>query len=187
MLGIDEAHVLVPWGKDFRQAYRQIPLFRKRLPPHTAIVTATATLSSGRDFTSLCNEFGFKPGQYHCIRLSSERPNVRMIIRELTHTLGGYQFPDILWAFKRGVKTVIYCRTLDLCFRVALYGWRQYPPGVQRLDNVRLWSSITSPSYNERTLELFATREDTTTIVASIAFGMGMNVQNIRRHQPWAA
>ena len=179
LLGIDEAHVLVPWGKDFRQAYRQIPLLRKRLPPHTAIVTVTATLSAGRDFTSLCNELGFKQGRYHCIRLSSERPNVRMIIRELTHTLGGYQFPDILWAFKRGVKTVIYCRTLDLCFRVALYGWRQYPPGVRRLDNVRLWSSITSPSYNERTLELFATREDTTTIVASIAFGMGMNVRNI--------
>jgi hypothetical protein len=178
LLGIDEAHVLVPWGKDFRQAYRQIPLLRKRLPPHTAIVTVTATLSAGRDFTSLCNELGFKHGRYHCIRLSSERPNVQMIVRELTHTLGGYQFPDILWAFKHGVKTVVYCRTLDLCFRVALYGWRQ-SPAVVALDNVRLWTSITSPSYNDRTLELFKTREETTTIVASIAFGMGMNVQNI--------
>ncbi|KAF8810191.1 hypothetical protein BYT27DRAFT_7092691 [Phlegmacium glaucopus] len=179
LLGIDEAHLLVPWGKDFRQAYRQIPLLHKRLPSHTAIVLVTATLSTGRDFRSLCNEFNFKAGRYHCIRLSSERPNVRMIIRGLTHNLSGYQFPDIAWAFKRGVKAVIYCRTLDLCFRVALYGWRQYPPGVARLDNVRLWTSITSPSYNARTRELFAKQEQTTTIVASIAFGMGMNVRNI--------
>ncbi|KAF8814139.1 hypothetical protein BYT27DRAFT_7250321 [Phlegmacium glaucopus] len=175
LLGIDESHLLVPWGKDFRQAYHQISLLRKRLPPHTAIVMATATLSAGRDFTSLCKELDLKHGQYHCICLSSEHPNVHMVIRELTHTLGGYQFPDIVWAFKHGVKAVIYCRTLDLCFRVALYGWRQCPTGVARLDKIWLWTSITSPSYNTCTLKLFKTCDETTTIIASIAFGMGMN------------
>ncbi|KAF8803456.1 hypothetical protein BYT27DRAFT_7109808 [Phlegmacium glaucopus] len=62
LLGIDEAHLLVPWGKDFRQAYCQIPLLRKCLPSHTAIVLVTATLSTGHDFRSLCNKFDFKAG-----------------------------------------------------------------------------------------------------------------------------
>jgi len=35
LLGIDEAHLLVPWGKECRKAYHQIPLLRARLPGHT--------------------------------------------------------------------------------------------------------------------------------------------------------
>lgn len=38
LLGIDEAHLLVPWGKDFRKAYHQMALLHKRLPKHTALV-----------------------------------------------------------------------------------------------------------------------------------------------------
>ena len=38
---------------------------------------------------------------------------------------------------------------------------------------------MTSPSYNLRTLELFQDNLDTSIIVATIAFGMGMNIKNI--------
>ncbi|KAF9478507.1 hypothetical protein BDN70DRAFT_808755, partial [Pholiota conissans] len=179
LLGIDEAHVLDPWGKDFRQAYRQIGLLRNRLPAHTSLVAVTATLCPGKETRSLCSALNLKPGAYHEIRQSSERPNVRMIFKTLTHGLGGYDFPDIAWVFKRGVKAVVYCRTIDLGFRVAYYGWRQYTHGSRPLENVRLWSAVTSPSYNARTLDLFKNNEDTSVIVATIAFGMGMNLKNI--------
>ncbi|KDR64849.1 hypothetical protein GALMADRAFT_82601, partial [Galerina marginata CBS 339.88] len=76
-------------------------------------------------------------------------------------------------------KAVIFCKTIDLAFRVALYGWNIYPNGVRRLDNVRLWTSITSASYNVRTLDLFQNNEETSTIVATIAFSLGMNLRNI--------
>ncbi|KDR68076.1 hypothetical protein GALMADRAFT_161187, partial [Galerina marginata CBS 339.88] len=79
----------------------------------------------------------------------------------------------------RGIKAVIFCKTIDLAFRVALYGWNIYPNGVRRLDNVRLWTSITSASYNVRTLDLFQNNEETSTIVATIAFSLGMNLRNI--------
>ncbi|RDB15447.1 Werner syndrome ATP-dependent helicase [Hypsizygus marmoreus] len=59
LLGIDEAHVLVPWEKDFRQAYLQIGLLRKCLPSHVAIVAVTATLTPGPAYNSLCTELGF--------------------------------------------------------------------------------------------------------------------------------
>lgn len=180
LLGIDETHLLVPWGKDFRQAYRQMALLHKRLPKHTALVAVTATLAEGREMSSLISALGLKPGRFHCIRLSSERPNVRTIIQELTHTLGGYKFPDILYLLAPPIKSVIYCQTIDLSFRVACYAWNQYPSGtVGRLENVRLWSSLTSAAYNQRTLELFENNINTTTIVATIAFGMGMNLRNI--------
>lgn len=179
LLGIDETHVVVPWGKDFRQAYHQISALRRRLPSHTALVAVSATISPGKEFNTLCSTLELKCGQYHLIRESSERPNVRMVFKTLTHGLGGYQFPDIAWVFKRGVKAVVYCQTIDLCFRVAYYGWNLFAESCRRLDNVRLWTAISSATYNSRTLELFKNNEDTSVIVATIAFGMGMNLRNI--------
>ncbi|KIM38543.1 hypothetical protein M413DRAFT_75866 [Hebeloma cylindrosporum] len=177
LLGIDEAHVLVPC--DFRKAYLQIPLLRCRLPAHTALIPVSVTISPGAEFNSLCEWLELKAGKYHIIQESSERPNIRMIFKELTHGLGGYQFPDIAWVFRRGVKAVVYCHTIDLGFRVGYYGWSLYPERSRHLDNVRLWTSITSAAYNNRTLDLFKSEVDTSVIMASIAFGMGMNLRNI--------
>ncbi|KIL61015.1 hypothetical protein M378DRAFT_83067, partial [Amanita muscaria Koide BX008] len=58
-----------------------------------------------------------------------------------------------------------------------MYGWSLC--AEDPLGCVRLWNSLTSPSYNEKTLQLFQNNPRTRVIVASIAFGMGMNVKNI--------
>jgi len=180
LLGIEEPHVLVPWGKDFRKAYHQNFLLQRCLPAHTALVAVSATISPDPEFNSLCERLELKAGKYHTIRESSERPNVRMIFKQLAHGLGGYQFPDIAWVSRRRVKAVVYCYSIDLVFQVGYYyGWNLYPEGSRRLDNVRLWTSITSAAYNKRTLDLFKSEEDTSVIVVSIAFGMGMNLRNI--------
>ncbi|TFK20426.1 P-loop containing nucleoside triphosphate hydrolase protein [Coprinopsis marcescibilis] len=112
LLGIDEAHVLVPWSQDFRTAYRQMALLRRRLPDRCAFA-------------------------------------------------------------------VVFCASLDLVWRVALYGWSQYPLAKQ-YDSVRVWSSITSGGYNQQSLSLFANNLQTSVIVATVAFGMGMNLKNIQ-------
>jgi superfamily II DNA helicase RecQ len=102
LLGIDEAHIVVPWGKDFRQTYHQVLVLRRRLP---SLVAVSATISPGEEFNSLRSASDLKAGQY--IRESSERPDVRMVFKTLTHGLGWYQFPDLAWVFKRGVKVVV--------------------------------------------------------------------------------
>ena len=177
LFGVDKVHVLCPWGKDFRQAYRQIALLRRRLPEHTAFFAGTGTLSL-QEAQELYNELGLKEGRFKSIRLSCERLYVRLIFRELTHSLGGFQFPDIVWVFKCGVKVILYCKTIDLCLRVALYGWSLHPV-IRALDNVRLWTSLTSQEYNACMLSLFEDNADTSVIVATIAFGMGMNIRNV--------
>ncbi|KAF8716103.1 hypothetical protein AX14_012422 [Amanita brunnescens Koide BX004] len=179
LLGIDEAHVLVPWGHDFHVAYRQIGSLHKRLPSHVARIAVTATLAPGKAFNALLEALQLKDEGFHCVRLSSERPNVRTVVTELSCSLNAHTFPDIDFVFQPGIKAVIYCRTIDLGFRVAMYGWRQYPPGAEQLKNVRLWNSMTSTSYNANTLELFRNNVNTSVIVATIAFGMGMNIKNI--------
>jgi hypothetical protein len=177
--GIDEAHVVVPWSVDFRLAYHQAAILPKRLPDHVALVVTTATLAPGHAYDSLVySALSLKPGNFHCQRLSTERPNVRTVITELTHGLNSYKFPDISWVFTtESIKVVLYCRTLELGFRIAMYGWSLC--GEDPLGCVRLWNSLTSPSYNEKTLQYFHDNPRTCVIVASIAFGMGMNVKNI--------
>ncbi|KAH7921727.1 hypothetical protein BV22DRAFT_1018827 [Leucogyrophana mollusca] len=53
------------------------------------------------------------------------------------------------------------------------------PPGPERLEVVRVWYSITSSVYNNETLHLF-NRGKARVIVATIAFGMGINRRDIR-------
>lgn len=101
------------------------------------------------------------------------------MLAELCQPLSSTTFPDVQWVFRKGVKAVVFCGTLDLIFRVAVFGWSHYPLQEQ-YTSVQVWSSITSPEYNKQTLELFANNEGTLVIVATIAFGMGMNVLNIK-------
>ncbi|KAF9470476.1 hypothetical protein BDN70DRAFT_889030 [Pholiota conissans] len=91
-LVIDDAHILYPWGKDFRKAYRQIALLHRRLPAHIGLVAVTAALSDGDDYHSLCSQSNLKEGHFKCIRFWSECPNIRIICKELTYTLGGSEF-----------------------------------------------------------------------------------------------
>ncbi|KDQ59625.1 hypothetical protein JAAARDRAFT_192127 [Jaapia argillacea MUCL 33604] len=108
LLGIDEAHVVVPWGEHFRQDYHQMGLIQKHLPEGVAFVAATATLAPGKEQDDLCGLLGLRKGHFHTIQLSCKHLNVRTVIRELTHGLSSYQFPDIAWIPSPGTKAVIY-------------------------------------------------------------------------------
>ena len=180
LIGLDELHVMVPWGKDFRKAYHSMAILPKRLPTHVPIIGTSATVTPGKDFAEICKLLALKPGSFYLLRLSNERRNVRSIVQELTHGLTGFTFPNIRWVVEPGRKVVVYCRTLDLGFRVAMYLWNTFPPGEHRLHRIRMWNSLATTRYNAETLELFRDNPETTTIIATVAFGMGMNVRNIQ-------
>ncbi|KAI0055770.1 P-loop containing nucleoside triphosphate hydrolase protein [Artomyces pyxidatus] len=179
-LGLDELHVYESWGDDFRPKFHQVSLARKRLPDDIPLIGATGTLPPGREYDEICRLLGLRIGTFVCHRESCERSNLRIAIHELTHSLDGFKFPDIAWVVTPGQKVVIYCLTIDLGFRVALYLWNQLPAGERRRKQVRLWNSLTSTSHNRQTLELFRDNPHCYVIVATIAFGMGMNPKNIR-------
>ncbi|KAF9235067.1 P-loop containing nucleoside triphosphate hydrolase protein [Melanogaster broomeanus] len=177
-IAIDEAHIVNQWGRGFRQAYAQIGLIRKRIGYDVPVIAATATLVEGPERRYVCTNLGLEDGSFYFERQSCERPNVRTVFRELTHTLTGWQFPDILWVIQTRERVIIYCKSIDLLFRVALYLWRSLPPGPDRLEIIRVWNSLTSARYNAHTLALWG-RGSTRVIVATVSFGLGINRTDI--------
>ncbi|KAI0072463.1 P-loop containing nucleoside triphosphate hydrolase protein [Panus rudis PR-1116 ss-1] len=75
---------------------------------------------------------------------------------------------------------IIYCKTIELCFRVASYLWRLLPVGTQRFRQVRTYHSLHWPATNAETLRSFCDDNgDTYIIVATIKFGMGVDVRRV--------
>ncbi|KAJ7725279.1 P-loop containing nucleoside triphosphate hydrolase protein [Mycena maculata] len=176
----DEAHLINEWGEDFRPAFRHIGNFiRGRLPPHVAVSALTATLQPGLRTKSVCKALGFLQGTFHMYRRSNERKNVQFILRPLTHSLGGEEFPDLIQYLVSNRKTIIYCATIELCWRVYIYLLRLLPPGPRRMTRVRLYHAMCWPEENEKTVALMRDDPMCQIIVATVAFGQGFNVKSL--------
>jgi ATP-dependent DNA helicase RecQ len=164
-LTIDEAHCISEWGHDFRPEYRQLVAVRQRYPKAVCLaLTATATSRVRQDirttlkFTTT-NEF----------IASFNRENLYI---EVARKHDPYQQTiDMLERYK-DQSGIIYCfsrRQVDeLAAYLALKGYsvRPYHAGLE--DSER--------SMNQ---EAFI-RDDAQIIVATIAFGMGINKPNVR-------
>ncbi|KAK7015807.1 ATP-dependent DNA helicase RecQ [Favolaschia claudopus] len=175
---VDEGHLIDEWGAEFRPVFHRIgPFLRGRLPSNISVFALTATLQPGAMTKSICRSLGFRPRAFHLLRRSNERTNVQFILAPLSHGLGGAEFPDLLRFLVEGRKTVIYCATIELCWRVFIYLFRRLPRGPQRLRRVRLYHAICWPDENEETVRLLKDDPLCQIVVATVAFGQGFNVK----------
>ncbi len=164
-LVIDEAHCISEWGHDFRPEYRQLAGLRARLPGAvTLAVTATATRRVRADIkTSLAisdaNEF--------ISRFNREN----LILRVDDKIAGVAQVRAFLDAHKNEAG-IIYCATRDgvdtLTAQLAAAGYPVLPYHAGMDDADR------------RAHQRRFRYEDALIMVATIAFGMGINKSNVR-------
>ena len=163
---IDEAHCISEWGHDFRPEYRQINKLRKHFAtvPFMAL-TATATAQVRQDITrqlKLQNPFTYIA--------SFNRQNLYYEVlpkRKSTYI-------DILKRIRRNPKDsgIIYCMSRkqvnDLTTKLTTDGVKALPyhAGMSDLDRMT----------NQRRF----LRDDVQVIVATIAFGMGINKPDVR-------
>ena len=163
---VDEAHCISQWGYDFRPAYLHIAEIRDILP-HVPILalTATATPKVIDDIQHILN---FKEPQQHVFRTSFERKNLQYIVRPcqnkyemLVHILRRVNGPAIVYTRNReGTREV--ARMLCDADIPALY----YHAGLTRHDK-----DVRQRAWQE---------EETRVIVATNAFGMGIDKANVR-------
>lgn len=165
LLTIDEAHCISEWGHDFRPEYRQIVEVRKRFPNAVCLaLTATATSRVRQDirttlqFTTT-NEFiaSFNRENLYIEVIRKHDPYAQTIAM-----LERYQDQSgIVYCFSR--KQVD-----ELAGYLASKGYsaRPYHAGLE-------------DSERRKNQEAFI-RDDAQIIVATIAFGMGINKPNVR-------
>ena len=164
-IAVDEAHCISQWGHDFRPEYRQLARLRDRWPEiGLHAYTATATTRVRRDIVA-------QLGLRNATELigSFDRPN--LVYRVLARSALKAQILEVLERH-RGQAGIIYCSSRKEVDATAQWlqdtGWRARPYHAGMADDER-----------HRNQDAFL-NEEIDLIVATVAFGMGIDRSDVR-------
>ncbi|BAZ39278.1 ATP-dependent DNA helicase RecQ [Calothrix sp. NIES-4101] len=162
---IDEAHCVSEWGHDFRPEYRQLIALRSRFAnvPMLAL-TATAT---DRVRLDIIEQLGLKQPNIHIA--SFNRENLYYEVRPKSKNSYG----ELLELIRENdSSTIIYCLTRKQVDELAL---------KLKHDKVSVLAYHAGLSDEERSSnQTRFIRDDVRVMVATIAFGMGINKPDVR-------
>ncbi len=165
LFAIDEAHCISEWGHDFRPDYLSLSGIPAKFPgiPVTAF-TATATEKVQQD---IIRKIGLKDP--HCVRASFNRPNLFYQVSPKTEI--SQQLLEFLKGHE-GESGIIYRTTRD-----SVAGTAEFlsTHGIKALP----YHAGLSTDIRDRNQEAF-NRDEVFVIVATIAFGMGIDKPNVR-------
>jgi ATP-dependent DNA helicase RecQ len=164
-VAVDEAHCISQWGHDFRPEYRRLASVRERWP-HASLHAFTATATT-RVREDIVTELALR----RPIELvgSFDRPN--LVYRVWPRGTLKRQLADVLGRH-RGEAGIIYCqsrREVD-----ALAGWLE-TTGVR----AAAYHAGLDDGTRHRNQDAFL-NEDVDVVVATVAFGMGIDRSDVR-------
>ncbi len=165
LFAIDEAHCVSQWGHDFRREYRELTVLHERWPdvPRIAL-TATADPPTQREIAER-----LQLDEARWFVSSFDRPNIRYNVVQKDN--GKRQLLDFLGAH-RDEAGIVYClsrRKVDQTAEtLAGLGFKALPYHAGLDAEVR--------ASNQRRF----LREDGVVMVATIAFGMGIDKPDVR-------
>jgi len=162
---IDEAHCVSEWGHDFRPEYRQMQRVRDRYPDIPIMgLTATATERVRQD---IIQQLTLRNPYIHVA--SFNRPNLYYEVRPKTK----HSFAEVLQIIqKKGGSGIIYCLSRKKVDDVA---YKLQQSGIQALPYHAGMNDVDRATNQTRFI-----RDDVQVMVATIAFGMGINKPDVR-------
>ena len=162
---IDEAHCVSEWGHDFRPEYRQMQRVRDRYPDIPIMgLTATATERVRQD---IIQQLTLRNPYIHVA--SFNRPNLYYEVRPKTK----HSFAEVLQIIqKKGGSGIIYCLSRKKVDEVAS---KLQQSGIQALPYHAGMNDVDRATNQTRFI-----RDDVQVMVATIAFGMGINKPDVR-------
>ncbi len=166
LFAIDEAHCVSQWGHDFRKEYQQLRILHERFPnvPRVAL-TATA---DQRTRDEIIEQLNLKDAKIFIN--SFDRPNIFYTISE------GQNSRERLWNFIEHTHAndagIVYCLSRKKVEATA--DWLA-AKGRHALP----YHAGLSPQVRQQNQQQFL-REDGVIIVATIAFGMGIDKPDVR-------
>jgi ATP-dependent DNA helicase RecQ len=161
---IDEAHCVSEWGHDFRPEYRQLASLR-RLHPRIPVLAFTAT-ATPRVRGDIAAQLRLRDPAMHLT--SFNRPNLFYRVRPKD----ARTYATLLTQIRRGGAGIVYClsrrRVDELAEKLRSDGIRALP----------YHAGLDAPARSANQ-EAFI-RDDVQAIVATVAFGMGINKPDVR-------
>ena len=164
LFAIDEAHCISQWGHDFRKEYAALGLLKEHFPDVPIIaLTATADKQTQQDIIKRLN---YQPKQYIA---SFNRPNIHYHVAIKNNPVK--QLHQFLQTMPQQ-SGIIYCGTRAgverLTIKLQALGYR-----------VRAYHAGLSHTERREAQSLFR-HDNIDIIVATIAFGMGIDKPNVR-------
>ncbi len=166
LFAIDEAHCVSQWGHDFRPEYIQLSVLARRFPgvPRVAL-TATADEQTRAEIISR-----LELGAARVFISSFDRPNIRYRIAEKDNPRR--QLLEFLKTEHDGEAGIVYCLSRASVDETAAWLAGQ---GVHALPYHAGLDARTRERHQQRFI-----REDGVVMVATIAFGMGIDKPDVR-------
>ncbi|MBU0800363.1 MAG: DNA helicase RecQ [Alphaproteobacteria bacterium] len=164
LFAIDEAHCISQWGHDFRPEYRQLFALREMFPGVPCIaVTATADTPTRADIME-------KLGLPRIFTAGFDRPNIHYTVG--TKNGGPKQLLEFLRARSSEDSGIVYCLSRRKVEETAQFlrdnGYNAWP-----------YHAGMDPGTRAKNQSRFL-KEESVIIVATIAFGMGINKPDVR-------
>ena len=168
---VDEAHCVSEWGHSFRPDYLKLPALQQPLRPHaTLALTATATPRVQQDLGQ-----AFQIPAENRVVLSPYRPNITRICQPVQERM-----PALLAHLEKhdALPAIIYCRTRkETEWLAGELTTRGYPAAHYHAG---------LPAEQREQLQDAFLRNEITVLVATIAFGMGIDKPDVRSVIHWS-
>ncbi len=169
LLAVDEAHCISEWGHDFRPDYARLGRFRERLGwPQTIALTATATPKVRADVVAQ-----LKLREPKVFITGFARANLRFEVQEPQGDLGKYEALRVFLEETPGAG-IIYAATRKRCEELV-----EVLREMQKGRKVGLYHAGLMPE-NRRTIQDDFMEDRLPVIVATNAFGMGIDKPDLR-------
>nr|WP_298415610.1 RecQ family ATP-dependent DNA helicase [uncultured Halomonas sp.] len=171
LLVVDEAHCISEWGHNFRPDYLKLPDYQRQFKiPQALLLTATAT---PKVIADMRERFAIAPE--HVVTTGFYRPNLNLLVepvisRDKLPRLAEWLAPQL--GNTSPQPTIVYVTLQKTAQQVASYLQRQ------GLDAQAYHAGL--PHEQRESLQQRFMTGDIPCIVATIAFGMGIDKSNIR-------
>lgn len=165
LLAIDEAHCISEWGHDFRPEYRNIKKLRDDFP-NLPIIALTATATE-KVKTDICEQLQLKNPEIYISSFNRENLNYQIIPKN-----DSFKILQKILKTKTDHSTIIYCFSRKGCEKLSTqlkksgYKSSAYHAGMASSKRTKIQENFI--------------KDKIQIIVATIAFGMGINKPDVR-------